>query len=67
VLTAIVILVVAQLLFTYAPFMQALFESRPFGWLDGALIVAPGAALMVLLELEKLLMRRLGWFEELRG
>lgn len=67
VLAAIVILVAAQLLFTYAPFMQALFESRPLNLLDWALIVALGVALMLLLELEKLLMRRLGWFEELRG
>ncbi len=67
VLAAIVILVAAQLVFTYAPFMQELFESRPLNLLDGALIAALGAALMLLLELEKLLMRRLGWFEELRG
>ncbi|WP_315986541.1 HAD-IC family P-type ATPase [Microvirga sp. Mcv34] len=67
VLIAIGVLVVAQLLFTYAPFMQALFESRPLSLADGILIVAIGACLMILLEGEKLLMRRLGWFEELKA
>ena len=66
VLAAIAVLVVAQLLFTYAPFMQILFETRPLSLADGALIIAIGACLMILLEGEKLLMRRLGWFEELK-
>jgi magnesium-transporting ATPase (P-type) len=66
VLGAIAVLVVAQLVFTYAPFMQALFDTRPLRFLDGALIVAVGAGLMFLLEGEKMLMRRLGWFEELK-
>ena len=65
VLIAIGVLVVAQLVFTYAPFMQALFETRPLSLADGVLIVVIGAWLMILLEGEKLLMRRLGWFEEL--
>ena len=65
VLIAIGVLVVAQLVFTYAPFMQALFETRPLSLADGVLIVVIGACLMILLEGEKLLMRRLGWFEEL--
>jgi len=67
VLMAVAALVVAQLLFTYAPFMQVLFETRPLSLGDGILIVAIGFGLMVLLEFEKLLMRRLGWFEELKG
>ncbi len=66
VLGAIAIVVVAQLLFTYAPFMNALFHSRPLSLADGALIIGMGVALMLLLEGEKLLMRRLGWFDELR-
>jgi magnesium-transporting ATPase (P-type) len=65
VLAAITIVVVAQLLYTYAPFMHAIFESRPLRLADGALIVGLGAALFLCLEAEKLLMRRLGWFEEL--
>ncbi len=46
--------------------MQSLFDSRPLTLADGALIVAIGAGLMAVLELEKALMRRTGWFEELR-
>jgi magnesium-transporting ATPase (P-type) len=67
VLGAIAVLIIAQLVFTYAPFMQALFDSRPLGLLDGALIVTIGAVLMLLLEGEKLLLRHLGWFEELKA
>lgn len=66
VLIAIFVLIAAQVLFTYAPFMNALFASRPLEIVDGILIVAVGAGLMVVLEFEKLLMRRLGWFRELR-
>ncbi|PBN42303.1 HAD-IC family P-type ATPase [Sphingobium sp. D43FB] len=65
VLAAIVIVIIAQLLYTYAPFMQAIFESRPLRLADGALIVGLGVVLFLFLEAEKLLMRRLGWFEEL--
>ena len=65
VLGAIAIVVIAQLLFTYAPFMQAIFDTRPLSIADGAIIGALGVLLFVLLEGEKLLMRRLGWFEEL--
>ena len=66
VLLAIAVLVVGQLVFTYAPFMQVLFETRPLSLADGVLIIAIGAFLMALLEGEKLLMRRLGWFEEVK-
>jgi magnesium-transporting ATPase (P-type) len=67
VLAAIAVLVIAQLLFTYAPFMNELFGSRPLGIADGALLVAIGFGLMLLLELEKVLIRRTGWFEELKA
>jgi magnesium-transporting ATPase (P-type) len=45
--------VALQLVFTYAPFMQALFDTRPIGLGHGFLIVAVGAALFAVLELEK--------------
>ena len=67
VLIAITVLVLGQALFTYAPFMNAIFHSRPLGIADLALLVMVGAGLMLLLEIEKHLMRRLGWFRELRG
>jgi magnesium-transporting ATPase (P-type) len=65
VLGAIAIVVGAQLLYTYAPFMHAIFDSRPLQPADGLLILALSILLFLLLEGEKLLMRRLGWFEEL--
>ncbi len=64
-LIAIAVLIVAQALFTYAPFMQRIFDSRALGGADLALLVAIGALLMGLLEAEKWLLRRLGWFSEL--
>jgi magnesium-transporting ATPase (P-type) len=67
VLAAIAVVVLAQLLFTYSGFMNELFDSRPLTLADGALIVGIGIALMLFLEAEKLVMRRLGWFEELRS
>jgi magnesium-transporting ATPase (P-type) len=67
VLIAIAALVVAQLLFTYAPVMNSLFESRPLGFDDAILIIVIGASLMVLLELEKGIMRQLGWFEDVHA
>lgn len=65
VLIAISILLIGQALFTYAPFMNTIFASRPLGVADCALLVAVGVALMLLLEAEKHIMRRLGWFTEL--
>jgi magnesium-transporting ATPase (P-type) len=45
--------VALQLAFTYAPFMQALFGTRPIAFTHGVLIVAVGAMLFTVLELEK--------------
>ncbi|MCK9541296.1 MAG: HAD-IC family P-type ATPase [Novosphingobium sp.] len=65
VLVAIAVLVIGQALFTYAPFMNAIFRSRPLDVGDWALLLATGIGLMLLLEVEKQVMRRLGWFAEL--
>lgn len=65
VLTAIALVVAAQLTFTYAPFMHTLFGSRPLRFADGVLIIVTGICLFLLLEAEKLLMRRLRWFKAL--
>lgn len=67
VLAAIAIVVAAQLAFTYLPVMNALFESRPLTLRDGTILIAIGIGLMLLLEGEKVLMRRLGWFKELHA
>ncbi len=53
VLIALVVVVAAQLAFTYVPFMQALFKTEPIAPLDGALIVGIGVALLIVVEIEK--------------
>jgi magnesium-transporting ATPase (P-type) len=60
VLIAVATVVVAQFAFTYLPIMHRLFDTRPIGFGDGLLIVATGAAAMVLLEIEKHVMRKTG-------
>jgi len=67
VLIAIGVLVIGQALFTYAPFMNAIFHSQPLGFADWVLLVACGMLLMLSLEVEKHVMRRLGWFSELNN
>ncbi|PZU51384.1 MAG: carbonate dehydratase [Sphingomonas sp.] len=66
VLAAIGAVVAAQLLFTYWPPMHEIFATRPLTLAQGALIIAIGVALMLLLEVEKHVLRRLRWFEEVR-
>ncbi|MCO5160786.1 MAG: HAD-IC family P-type ATPase [Mesorhizobium sp.] len=58
VLLAIAAVVTAQLAFTYAPFMQALFGTAPIALKDGLPIIGIGILLMVILEVEKAAMRR---------
>jgi len=65
VLAAIVAVVIAQLLFTYAPFMHDIFDSRPLSLTDGLMIIGVGAAMFAVLELEKLAAHRLAWFEDI--
>src|SRR3546814_422140 len=50
---------VLQVAFTYAPPFQLMFETRPVGLADGALTVAAGLALLIVLEAEKALLLRL--------
>ncbi|MDH2132066.1 HAD-IC family P-type ATPase [Sphingobium yanoikuyae] len=65
VLAAIVAVVIAQLLFTYAPFMHDIFDSRPLSLTDGLMIIGLGAAMFAVLELEKLAAHRLAWFADI--
>ncbi len=58
VLVAVAVVVVLQLLFTYAPFMERLFDTRPVDFVHGLEIIAIGVALFGLLELEKWVRRR---------
>jgi magnesium-transporting ATPase (P-type) len=67
VLAAVAAVVVAQLMFTYTPWMQRLFQTQAVPLLEGLVIIACGALLLVILEVEKALLRRLGWFQELQA
>ena len=58
VLAAIAVVVAAQLLFTFAPFMHGLFDSAPVAFVDSLLILAVGVTAMIALEVEKMLARK---------
>ena len=58
VLFALAVMLVLQLLFTYAPFMQALFETRSMPLETWGYIVAFGVAVLLLVEMEKTWLRR---------
>jgi magnesium-transporting ATPase (P-type) len=49
-----------QLVFTYAPFMERFFHSRPISIVEGLPVIAIGMLLFAVLEIEKLVRRRLG-------
>jgi len=66
VLAAIAAVVIAQFAFTYLPWMQAIFDTRPVPLLEGVIIVLVGVCTMALLEIEKWMLRKVGWFDELR-
>jgi hypothetical protein len=50
--------------FTYLPVMQKSFDTTPVQFADGLVIVAAGLLLMLVLEGEKLLLRRLRLFRD---
>jgi len=59
VLIALATVVVAQFAFTYLPFLQLVFETRPLTLVEGAIIIALGVVLFLILEIEKVIVRRL--------
>ncbi|MBX3635221.1 MAG: cation-transporting P-type ATPase [Rubrivivax sp.] len=61
VLAAVAAVVLLQAGFTYLPFMQTLFATEALPLATGAVIVAVGVTVLVVLELEKALLRRLGF------
>ncbi|MCD9007106.1 HAD-IC family P-type ATPase [Luteimonas sp. XNQY3] len=67
VLWAVTAVVLAQLAFTYTPWMQVLFDTRPVPAFEGLVIVAVGVALMIVLEAEKWLLRKFRIFDELEA
>lgn len=67
VLLSVGLVIVLQMMFTYAPFMHRFFDSRPVALEDGLLVLATGGAVLVVLEIEKYLRRRvLGMVEKKR-
>jgi magnesium-transporting ATPase (P-type) len=59
VLIAVAVVVSLQIVFTYAPFMEALFDTRPVDFIHGAEIIGVGIALFAILEIEKWLRVRI--------
>jgi magnesium-transporting ATPase (P-type) len=57
-LIAIAVVVVLQLFFTYVPFMERFFDTRPVDFVHGLEIIVLGITLFIVLELEKLVLRR---------
>ncbi len=61
VLTGVASVTAAQFAFTYLPFMQAVFGARPLSLAEGLPVVATGVALLLVVEAEKRVARRLGF------
>jgi magnesium-transporting ATPase (P-type) len=59
VLIGIAVVVLAQLAFTYHPWMQIVFATRPVALADGLVIVAIGIALFLVVEGEKYVLQML--------
>jgi magnesium-transporting ATPase (P-type) len=58
VLAAVSAVTVLQLTFTYAPFMETFFDTRPLTLYQGVQVIAVGIVIMLVLEAEKRLTRR---------
>lgn len=61
VLLGVAVVAVAQFAFTYLPFLQRVFDSRPVAAWDGLLIIGVGVTLLIVVELEKRAARRMGF------
>jgi calcium-translocating P-type ATPase len=53
VLVSVGLVVVLQIMFTYAPFMHRFFDSRPVTFEDGLRVLLTGVAVLLVLEVEK--------------
>jgi calcium-translocating P-type ATPase len=58
VLAGVAVVIVAQLAFTYLPFLQTVFQTRPISPAEGAAVIGTGVALLAIVEMEKWLRRR---------
>jgi magnesium-transporting ATPase (P-type) len=61
VLLGVSVTIVAQTAFTYFGPLRAVFDSRSLGFVEGIVIVATGITLLLVVELEKYLSRRINW------
>jgi magnesium-transporting ATPase (P-type) len=66
VLVSVGLVVVLQMMFTYAPFMHHFFDSRPVSLGEGVVVISVGVLVLLMLELEKRL-RRTHWRGEKKG
>jgi magnesium-transporting ATPase (P-type) len=57
VMLAVTAVVVLQMVFTYAPFMNTFFGTKPLAFTIGLQVVAAGAIVLVVLEVEKAIRR----------
>lgn len=57
-LIALTAVIAAQLAFTYAPPLHALFASTSIDWMDGLVVILIGMMFMLVLECEKMLIRK---------
>ena len=55
---AVLVVVSLQLIFTYAPFMQFFFDSRPMGPREAGIILGVGIVVFAVLEFEKAVLSR---------
>lgn len=58
VMAAVTVVITLQAIFTYAPFMEQLFDTRPVDLIHGLEVIAIGIVLFLILEVEKLIRRR---------
>ncbi len=58
VLASVAAVIGLQLLFTYAPFMERFFETRPIGLAEGWPVIMAGILLLIILEIEKAIRHR---------
>ncbi|MCT8971556.1 HAD-IC family P-type ATPase [Microbaculum marinisediminis] len=61
VLVAVAAVVVLQLVFTYVPLFQTMFDTRSLSLSDWGLVVGAAGGLFLIVETEKLLARRVLW------
>jgi hypothetical protein len=50
---AVIAVTLGQFAITYAPWLQAIFQTESVGILDGVLIVLVGASMFCIIEIEK--------------